>query len=106
MAEVDNLVLKNVRLFIDKLNKAGIHIAKAYIFGSYANGRFDQWSDIDVAVVSPQIGTDRFEERVRLTKMAITIDDRIEPLPFDLDSFVNNDPLVLEIITNGFAVVD
>jgi hypothetical protein len=33
------------------------------------------------AVVSPQISDDRFEERIRLTEIALSIDDRIEPLP-------------------------
>ena len=55
MAEVDTIILKNVRAFLDKLKLAGIHISKAYIFGSYVTGQADKWSDIDVAVVSPQI---------------------------------------------------
>ena len=104
MARVDSTVLNNVRSFLAKLDGAGIHIHKAYIFGSWARGTTDKWSDVDVAVVSPQISSDRFEERVRLTKLAISIDARIEPLPFSVDDFSENDPLVRMIIQDGIAV--
>jgi predicted nucleotidyltransferase len=77
MAEIDVRVIDNVRSFLDKLRLAGIHISKAYLFGSYSKGQADRWSDIDVAVVSPQISGNRFEERVRLAEMAIGIDDRM-----------------------------
>ena len=104
MVEIDDVVLKNVKLFLDRLNSSGIHVAKAYLFGSYLTGKADEWSDIDVAVISPQISDDRFEERVTLTKIAMTIDDRIEPLPFSPDSFVQDDPLVREIISKGLVM--
>jgi hypothetical protein len=65
---------------------------------------WNEWSDIDVAVISPQIGPDRFEERVRLTKITFAVDDRIEPLPFSPDSFTPDDPLVREILRTGLRV--
>jgi len=104
MAEIDAVVLKNVRLFLDKLRDSGILISEAYIFGSYASGKADKWSDIDIAIVSPQIGNDRFEERIRLTEVAISVDDRIEPLPFNQDTFSDDDPFVRKIINEGLAV--
>jgi predicted nucleotidyltransferase len=104
MAEIDTVVMNNVRLFLAKLRNAGISISKAYIFGSYVTGKTDEWSDIDIAIVSPQIGNDRFEERVKLTEMAISIDERLEPLPFNQDSFCDDDPFVKKIITEGLAV--
>lgn len=104
MAEIDAVVMENVRLFLDKLRNAGISVSKAYIFGSYASGKADKWSDIDIAVVSPQIGNDRFEERVRLTELAMSVDDRIEPLPFNQDTFSESDPFVRKIVDEGLAV--
>ncbi len=104
MAEVDALVLKNVKAFLDKVKLAGINVSKAYIFGSYITGQADKWSDIDVAVVLAHLPFDRFEERIRLTELAATIDDRIEPLPFTLERFVENDPLVRKIISQGLAI--
>jgi len=105
MAEIDRQVMGNVRAFLAKLRLAGIHITKAYLFGSFSNGRADRWSDIDVAVVSPQIRGNRFEERVRLAEMAMGIDDRIEPLPFTPETFITDDPLVREIIRHGVVLV-
>ena len=104
MAEIESVVFKKVQSFLEKLRLTGFHISKAYIFGPYARGQVDKWSDIDVAIVSPQISNDRFEERIRLTELAITIDDRIEPLPFNLDSFSDDDPFVRQIKTEGVAI--
>ncbi|MEA3468596.1 MAG: nucleotidyltransferase domain-containing protein [Thermodesulfobacteriota bacterium] len=104
MAEIDAVVMKNVRLFLEKLCSEGIVISEAYIFGSYANGKADKWSDIDIAIVSPQISEDRFEERVKLTKLAISVDDRLEPLPFNQDSFNDEDPFVQKIKNEGLVV--
>jgi len=105
MAEIESIVLKNVQLFLAKLRLSGFHISKAYIFGSYARGQVDKWSDIDVAIVSPQISNDRFEERIRLTELAISVDDRLEPLPFNLDSFSDDDPFVRQIKDEGLAII-
>jgi predicted nucleotidyltransferase len=104
MAEIDARVLTKVRLYLEKLRKCGITISKAYIFGSYAKGQADRWSDIDIAIVSPQIGEDRFEERVKLTRMAISVDDRLEPLPFNPETFNDDDPFVKKIKNEGLAV--
>lgn len=104
MAEIDAVVMKNVRLYLNKLSEAGIAVSKAYLFGSYVRGKTDKWSDIDIAIVSSQIGNDRFEERIRLTEIAISVDDRIEPLPFNQETFTDDDPFVLRIISEGVAV--
>ncbi|HBO84895.1 MAG TPA: nucleotidyltransferase, partial [Deltaproteobacteria bacterium] len=45
--------------------------------GSYARKTQNKWSDIDLAIISPDFSNDRFEERVRLMKLASSIDDRI-----------------------------
>ena len=101
MAEIDNTVLINVASFLERLNTEGIQVAAAYLFGSQLTGKADEWSDIDVAVVSPQISDDRFEERVKLTRIAFSFDERIEPLPFNPESFTSDDPLVRQILHTG-----
>ncbi len=104
MVEIDKIILANVKLFLDRLEAIGIHVTGAYLFGSYLTGKTDEWSDIDVAVISPQISDDRFEERVTLAKIAYPIDDRIEPLPFNPNDFAKDDPLIREIKNKGFAI--
>ena len=49
LPEIDNVVLKSVRTFLDRLNAEGIHVAKAYLFGSHHAGKANE-SDIDVAI--------------------------------------------------------
>ena len=38
MAEIDNVVLENVKTFLDRLETAGIHVTKAYLFRSFLTG--------------------------------------------------------------------
>lgn len=104
MAEIDGQVMENVRLFLAKLHNAGIHATNAYLFGSFSTGRTDRWSDIDVAVVSPQLSGNRSEELVRLAEMAIRIDDRFVAMPFSPEAFASGDLLVREIIRHGVAL--
>jgi len=88
MAEIKTVIQDNIHSFLKKLRQAGYQISSAYIFGSYVSGQMDEWSDIDVAIVS----------------IAISVDDRIEPLPFSLDSFTDDNPLVRQIKTNGVLI--
>lgn len=104
MAEIEPVVVQKVHSFLQVLRLKGFQIYQAYIFGSYAKGQVNKWSDIDVAIISPQIGNDRFEERVRLTELAISVDDRIEPLPFSLENFKDDDPFVRQIKAEGVAI--
>lgn len=64
-----------------------------------------RWSDIDVAVISPDFSTDRFEKRVQLMRITSRIDDRIEPVPFRPETFSKSDPLAFEIMKHGIRVV-
>lgn len=105
MVKVNDLIIKTVKEYLYKLNKQGIHITAAYLFGSYAKGTENKWSDIDVAIISPDIGEDRFEERVRMMNLSLIIDSRLEPVPFRPEDFVDEDPLVWEIKKKGVAII-
>ncbi|HBL52937.1 MAG TPA: hypothetical protein DDZ34_02540 [Syntrophaceae bacterium] len=105
MAQIDDEVLSKVRTFIRKLKENGIAVESAYLFGSYASNHAGRWSDIDVAVVSPDFSADRFDERLRLMKLSTEIDNRIEPVPFHSDAFNDTDPLVDEIKKSGISLL-
>ena len=104
MAEIDASIMDAVKKFLDKIRENGIPISSAYLFGSYALGKGSEWSDIDVAVISPAISYDRLEERIRLMKLSATVDSRIEPVPFRPDTFVDEDPLAWEIKRKGIPI--
>ena len=77
----------------------------AYLFGSYAKNRADEWSDIDVAVVTDRFIGDRFDFRFLLTRLARKIDMDIEPHPYLLTEFNNGNPLAAEILKTGELIV-
>ncbi len=52
MAQVPDKITKLIKQFLHELEINQIHINKAILFGSYANGTFHEWSDIDLALVS------------------------------------------------------
>ena len=104
MAEINDSVRQTALFFLKKLDESGITPEKVYIFGSCAKGCADRFSDIDIAVISSDFSDNRFEERVRLMKISCDIDSRIEPVPFNLNTFIEEDPLVWEIMKTGTLI--
>lgn len=105
MASGNDQVISAIREFLGRLAQQGIRVNSAYLFGSSAKGCEDIWSDIDVAIISPDLTDDRLEERYRLMKLSSEIDTRIEPVPFHPDTFVDEDPLVWEIKKSGINLM-
>ena len=105
MAQIDNVVLEKLQAFIAALKNSGISIESAYLFGSYATNHAGKWSDIDVAIISPDFSGDRLDERIRLMKFSTEVDSRIEPVPFHSSDFIDTDPLVGEIKKHGISIV-
>lgn len=104
------MVTKDIRNIISQLVTAvssrGIHVDKALLYGSVANGTDTLDSDLDVAIVSSDFGRDRFNEGKMLMQLAWRIDTRLHPIPVSADSY-NNDtwvPLIHEIRQHGVEV--
>ncbi|MFH1096591.1 MAG: nucleotidyltransferase domain-containing protein [Candidatus Desantisbacteria bacterium] len=106
MVQINDIIKKSIQLFIAKLTDNGIRLSAVYLFGSYAKNKEHVWSDIDIAVVSPDFIKSRLEERIRLTVIANKIDNRIEPVPFRPNTFIIDDPLVWEIKTTGIPILE
>jgi len=105
MAKIPNKVLNSIKEYIQILNKNGVMITQAILFGSYANGRYNEFSDIDVALVSDQFEGIRFNDRNRIRKYKFEINPDIEPLPFTKENFTTDDPFVREILETGFRII-
>ena len=80
-------------------------ISQAILFGSYATGRYNELSDIDIALVSKQFEGIRFFDRNRIRKYKFAVNPDIEPLPFSNENFTKDDPFVKEILETGFRIV-
>lgn len=105
MAEIP-LEIKNVVLsYIDLLNKNNIPIEKAFLFGSYSAGRQNQFSDIDIAVVSKVFEGIRIKDRSKIRKITLSVSSLLEVLPFNPKDFNNDDPLAKEIMETGIQIV-
>ena len=105
MASGNGQIIGTIKKFLARLSEQGIRVESAYLFGSYAKGCEDRWSDIDVAIISSDFTDDRLEERIRLMKLSADTDSRIEPVPFRPDAFVDDDPLVWEIKKSGINLM-
>ena len=96
--------MKTVYKFLEAIRKR-VRIETAFLYGSYVRGVRKEWSDIDLAVVSPDFSADLFEERIALMILAAKIDDRIEPHPFRPEDFNEQNPVVDEIRRSGLQVI-
>ena len=96
---------KKVSKFLQLLKQQGFNISRAILFGSYAKGKANPDSDIDIAVVSTQFGQDITEEMMVLRKIALKVDSHIEPVPLcpeDLDDSLST--LAQEIKRYGIDI--
>jgi predicted nucleotidyltransferase len=50
---VNKTIIKSVKNYILAVNKQSAKVSFAVIFGSQVNGNANEWSDIDLLVVSP-----------------------------------------------------
>jgi len=99
-------IKEKLKQFSKALKTNGIRVSKVILYGSRAGGKFHEDSDIDVAIVSPDFGKDRFEEGKRLFQIAYKIDPRIEPVPVSLKSYKTDTwvPLIYAIREKGIEL--
>ncbi len=104
MAEILPAIKESISQFLSLVQKSQ-HIQAAYLYSSHVLGTANEWSDIDVAVVSPDFTEDQFAALVVLLRLAAQIDARIEPVPFAPTDFDPDNPLVSEIQRTGIMLV-
>ena len=101
MAAVTDEAIEVLERFLILLKTASVRIERAVLFGSYAGGYAHEWSDIDVALVSPDFSGVRFYDRKTLNPFMLNVDTRIETHPFRPEDFTEDDPFVKEIMRTG-----
>jgi predicted nucleotidyltransferase len=103
MAAKKTEIINIVKRLIKALEKKNIVINEAYLFGSYAQGTFAKYSDIDVALISDAFTGVRFLDIKKIGRTVRNIDYRIEIHPFSSwdkdESFFYH-----EIINSGIKV--
>lgn len=98
--EIKNIVKK----FIIELKKEGIGVIKVILFGSHAKGINREDSDIDVAVVCEDFGTDTIDQNMKLWKIAVRVDTRIAPISLSSSEFEKEYIPIVTEIRNGLDI--
>lgn len=103
---VEREIRKKIIDFVKELKHHRIKVNKVILYGSRASGNAHEYSDIDIAIVSPDFGKDRYKEGVKLFEIAYKIDPRIEPVPISAESYEKDTwlPLIYEIRKNGIEL--
>lgn len=71
-----------VQRYLAGLPFFGIHASRAILFGSFACGRGDEYSDIDLIVIAPEFDGPREVTLIeKLWQATASADNRIEPIP-------------------------
>lgn len=100
-AEVKNTIDRYIR----ELNRNNIPIKEAILFGSYAKGDYQEWSDIDIALVSDIFEGNRIDDKDKIRRITLSISSEIEVIPFAPDDFNQQNPFAKEILKTGIKLL-
>ncbi len=104
VASKDSIII-DVKKYIGVLRKHGIPIQKALLFGSWSRGSASEESDVDIALISTAFTGDRFLDRRKIVPLRRKINNKIEPMPFNPQTFDMGGNLIDEIIRHGEEIV-
>lgn len=103
MAKVKPEILEIIRKYISLLQENGFNILGAYLFGSYANGDPNEWSDIDLAVISSNFEGNRILDKEMILGLYRKIDLRLSVLPINPEGF-DSFFIQKEVVNKGIKV--
>ncbi len=99
------LAISIVTEFIKKLQSEGIDIQKAILFGSYANNCQNEWSDIDLALVSDSFTGFGFNDKRSFAKINSQKPySIIQTKTFPTNYFEKGDPFIDQIKKLGIVL--
>ncbi len=104
---MDKTIDSTIKKYLRLSKEMYADIEKAYLFGSFAKGKSNTDSDIDIALVFKNLDdSNRFMVQVQLMLLASQIDSRIEPHPISLNDFQSGNPFVAEIQKTGLEILN
>ncbi len=105
MVQLPAKVKKTIDLYLSALREHNIPIKEAILFGSFAKGNSQKWSDIDIALVSEIFGGDRIDDKDKIRKITLSISSELDVVPFSPTDFNLRNPLAKEILRTGIRLV-
>jgi len=104
MAQIPDRIKNIIDSYLQALNRNDIPIKEAILFGSYAVGNYQEWSDIDIALVSDIFVGNRINDKDKIRKITLSISSEIEVIPFSPDDFNLQNPFVKKILKTGIKL--
>lgn len=105
MVQIPVRVKDTIDSYLQALNRHNIPIKEAILFGSYAKGNSQEWSDIDIALVSEIFIGNRIDDKDKIRKITLSVSSEIEVIPFSPKDFHLQNPLAKEILTTGIRLI-
>lgn len=98
-------IRKIVFEFRARLQNLGIEVSRIILYGSYARGKAEEYSDIDLAVVSSSFREmDIFQRQEILSKAHHNFKEPIEPIGLTPEDLRKKNRLVREILATGISL--
>lgn len=97
-------VTTEVKNYLQLLKNDGFNVRSAIVFGSNAKGKANAWSDIDVCIISNDLKKKKWPFEYLWVKTAQLKNNRIEPVGFTPEDFIDESPLVWEIKQTGISI--
>lgn len=105
MVKIPDSVVATIKKYITELEKNNYPLEKVFLYGSYAQGTQTEWSDIDIALVSPKFIGDWFTDKDNIRKITLSVDHNLSPKPFRPEDFDPSNLFVKEILRTGIQIV-
>jgi predicted nucleotidyltransferase len=105
MVQIPAKVKNTIDRYLEALKQNDIPVKEAILFGSYARGNYQEWSDIDIAIVSDIFGGNLIDDKDKIRKITLSISSEIEVIPFSPNDFTLQNPFVKEILKTGIKLV-
>ena len=99
------LIRQEIQEYVRALKHHNIPVTAVYLFGSYLTERFDEWSDIDIAILTDRFIGDSIDFKFLLMKIAREIDLDLEPHPYLAPDFNDSNPFAAQILSQGERIV-
>jgi predicted nucleotidyltransferase len=105
MAYTKEEAIAVIRTFLEKIRQE-LPIERAYLFGSYATDRSRDYSDIDLAIVTPVLNAENslaINQKIFSRASRYNVD--LEPICFSPEEFEKEElPIVLDIKRTGIEI--
>jgi predicted nucleotidyltransferase len=108
MVKTEAEIRQMVKEYVNELESI-IKVQKVILYGSYASGRPNEWSDVDIAIISSDFeGMNRLERQELLASKHLNCSPYLEPLGYSLKEYENAHPLTFlgEIKRTGKVIYE